>query len=330
MRICLWILIVTAFTGCSGLKCQAPAVDVPCNWQSSSSEGMNFNPPDCFNWWESLNDPVLNDLMEQAALQNPGLQLAAFQAKCSTENYRQAWADLSAEMAKSYIELRGFQQKLELNNKNIASQKEMLQLTQGLTKTGFTSTTDEKQAEELLHNLIAERPQIELAIQKAIYHLSVLAGYAPGELVCTLAQRGNLPVLPNSIPIGMPCGILGRRPDVLKAESALRSPFCNAQTSYLYQKTVLEALEEAESALAAFYFTEARTQELAKSLSSSHDAFQTMHMLYQRGLKDYSQVLASQRTYISAQEVYLQSRVDLLLAYVALYKALAVAPCPGS
>lgn len=327
MRMGFCVLILIVGTGCSGFKCCAPTVDVPCHWHSSTSESMEFASPDGFNWWESLNDPVLNDIMERASLQNPGLQLAALGAKCSAENYRQAWSDLSAEVANSYIELRGLQLKLDLNHTNIESQKEMLQLTEGLTKTGFTSTTDQKQAEELLNNLMAERPQIELAIQKAIYHLSVLAGYAPGDLACTLAQRGDLPLLPNYLPIGLPCDILGRRPDVLKVERALRSPFCNSQTTYLYQKTVLEALEEAENALATFHFTQARTQELAKSLGSSHDAFQTMHMLYQRGLKDYAEVLASHRTYISAQEAYLQGRVDLLLAYVGLYKALAANIC---
>ena len=73
---CLWIL--AALTGCTvGPEYDPPAMEIPCEWHSPLSDGMQLEAPDCFLWWESLNDPVLNSLIERAAVQNLDLYIAA-------------------------------------------------------------------------------------------------------------------------------------------------------------------------------------------------------------------------------------------------------------
>ena len=63
--------------GCTvGQKYEPPFLETPCEWHQRF-EGMQLDSPDCFVWWENLNDPILNSLIEQAALQNLDLSIAA-------------------------------------------------------------------------------------------------------------------------------------------------------------------------------------------------------------------------------------------------------------
>ena len=89
-----------------------------------------------------------------------------------------------------------------------------------------------------------------------------------------------------------------------------------------YQKTVLEALEEAENALAAFSREEERNASLAEALKNYKNAAQYTDQLYERGLNDYATVVAARKNLFSAQADYAQSQATLLLNSIALYKAM--------
>ena len=277
--------------------------DAPCEWSSQPTEQMTSCAPDCFLWWKALNDPILDSLIERAALQNIDLFLAAtrilearaelkgkevdqyphldasagylhayysrdalvngllgtaipispdatvkrnidffefgfdadweidlfgitahemcaLQAKieASKENLCDIWITLSGEIARNYIELRGLQQRLALVERNINAQADTLQLTNILLKKGFVNTIDQRQVEQQLSLLSAEKPLLQMGIDRAIHRLSILLGYNPGELVCELSVPKPLPQLPTDMPIGIPAELLRRRPDIRKAE----------------------------------------------------------------------------------------------------------------
>jgi len=94
------------------------------------------------------------------------------------------------------------------------------------------------------------------------------------------------------------------------------------EASYAYQKTVLNALEESENALASFHAEMERSYCLTKAQDASKEAYELTHELYEKGFKDYVQVLVNQRSFLEAQEASLQSHVQLLIHYVSLYKTL--------
>lgn len=98
----------------------------------------------------------------------------------------------------------------------------------------------------------------------------------------------------------------------LKAEQAL----------FEYEKTVLAALEETENAIGAFHAEMARNQYLADALQASREAYSLINDLYQNGFKDYFEVAVGQRNLISNEEIFIQSKIDLLIHYISLYKAL--------
>lgn len=91
---------------------------------------------------------------------------------------------------------------------------------------------------------------------------------------------------------------------------------------YEYQKTVLNALEEAENAIASFHSELERSQRLAEALRASREAYMLGLELFERGLKSYLEVISLNHSFLEAEEVHIQSEADLLSSYIALYKAL--------
>lgn len=60
-----------------GPKYEPPAVSMPTEWHSKSSPEMEQSVPEGYLWWQSLNDPILNSLIERASFLNLDLSIAA-------------------------------------------------------------------------------------------------------------------------------------------------------------------------------------------------------------------------------------------------------------
>jgi outer membrane protein, multidrug efflux system len=316
----LILLTLVLMTGC--MKMQPPSRSNG-DWQSPLSEGMVTASPACFTWWKSLNDPLLNDLMRRAALRNFGMLIAR---ETKREDNCSVWMTLSAEVAKSYVELRGLQLRLELADKNITAQKETVELTKSLMSYGFVGIIDQVQAEEMLNQLAGQKSLVELSLRKTMHHLSLLVGRAPGDLCLEFSQLAELPALPCQMPIGCPCDFLARRLDVSCAGKNMASAGKGKASLayYLYEKAAVEALEQAENSLTALYFSMENQQALKEAYEKGCQAYQQMVQLYGKGLKNYLEVLVVQQAHLSTEEAYVQSRIQLLNAYISLYQVLSI------
>jgi outer membrane protein, multidrug efflux system len=89
-----------------------------------------------------------------------------------------------------------------------------------------------------------------------------------------------------------------------------------------YQRSVLEALRDVESALVACARDEERKQNLAAEVDADHQAVELAMRLYSKGLTDFLSVLDAERSLATAQDRQVQNDRDTALALVALYKAL--------
>lgn len=89
-----------------------------------------------------------------------------------------------------------------------------------------------------------------------------------------------------------------------------------------YEATVLNAMQEVESALTAYGKEQQRRQSLTAAANASQQALSLSQQLYQNGLTDFLPVLDAQRSLYSSQDALAQSDRDLALDLVALYKAL--------
>jgi NodT family efflux transporter outer membrane factor (OMF) lipoprotein len=94
------------------------------------------------------------------------------------------------------------------------------------------------------------------------------------------------------------------------------------QALFEYQKTVLEALEEVENDIASFRHEIERNASLNLAQKAMQEAQQLTLQLHQRGIKDYLEVQIATRTLLAAEDAVIQSQTQLLLQYIALYKAL--------
>jgi NodT family efflux transporter outer membrane factor (OMF) lipoprotein len=64
--------------GCAavGPDFEKPEPEVPETWSQETSEGLSESPHELVEWWRIFNDPVLNELIEAARLNNNGLEIA--------------------------------------------------------------------------------------------------------------------------------------------------------------------------------------------------------------------------------------------------------------
>ena len=144
----------------------------------------------------------------------------------SKEEYAAVMVSLASEVASAYINLRELQ--LEVVNKNVASQEEVLKITEVRYNTGLVAKLDVAQAKSVLYSTKASIPQLEAGINQYITTLAVLLGMYPQEIRPVLETTGTLPDYMEPIGVGMPVDLLLRRPDVRSAERSV-----NAQAALL-------------------------------------------------------------------------------------------------
>lgn len=132
----------------------------------------------------------------------------------SKEEYTGVMISMAAEVASAYINLREFQQQLEVVKKNVASQEEVLKITEVRYNTGLVAKLDVAQAKSVLYSTRASIPQLEAGINQYITTLAVLLGMYPQEIRPVLETVGILPDYMEPIGVGMPVDLLLRRPDV--------------------------------------------------------------------------------------------------------------------
>ena len=126
-----------------------------------------------------------------------------------------------AEVARNYIEIRGYQRRHAIAIDNIKAQTEAVEIARARFKAGLTSELDVKQAEALLATTRAQLPALDTATKQGIHQLGVLLGPQPGALLAELAGIAPVPVTAPVIPVGLPSELLRRRPDVRRAERQL-------------------------------------------------------------------------------------------------------------
>lgn len=89
-----------------------------------------------------------------------------------------------------------------------------------------------------------------------------------------------------------------------------------------YQRAVLDALRDVESALVSYGQLKIRRERLAAEVDADRDAVTVATRLYRQGLDDFLPVLDAERSLYAAEDRLAQTDRDSGVALVALYKAL--------
>jgi outer membrane protein, multidrug efflux system len=126
-----------------------------------------------------------------------------------------------AEVARTYMELRGFQQDASLIEENINLLEQNAQIVRDQRQAGLANELDLKNIEASLDNARSELPGVVAGIYRSIYTLALLTGNLPETLVDELLPPAPLPQAPDIVAVGLRSDLLRRRPDVRQAERDL-------------------------------------------------------------------------------------------------------------
>lgn len=313
------------------------------------------------------------------------IEAAQANVEASIEDRRDVLVTLLGDVAKNYIDLRGFQRRLEVAQANLKAQQVTLDLTRVRFDAGLASDLEVAQAEGQVNATAAQVPNLQSAIKEAAYRLDVLLGARTGTVWGELAKETPIPALPPQANVGLPIDLLRRRPDIRRAERQLAAATAevaaaradlypkfslagsiglqsvnasdwftgpsrfwsigptiswpvfdagriratieirNAQQEQalnLYEKSVLTAFADVESALVNYGNEQTRYRSLLQAVAANRRALELANELYVRGLNDFLNVLDAQRAlYVTETELAL-SEATMASNLVALYKAL--------
>jgi multidrug efflux system outer membrane protein len=175
----------------------------------------------------------------------------------SVESRRDVLVTLLGDVAKNYIDLRGFQRRLAVARANLKAQQDTLELTRIRFQAGLTSDLDVAQAEAQASTTTAQIPTLESALKQAAYSLDLLLGLSPGALWNDLANETTIPSLPPEVLVGLPSDLLRRRPDIRFAERQLAASTAQigAAMADLFPKFSLTGAAGLQSISASDWFT---------------------------------------------------------------------------
>jgi len=171
-----------------------------------------------------------------------GIESASAQVDASIAGYDDVMVSLFAEVAVTYISIRGFDEQIAVANENIEVQKRAVFLAQEKYNVGKTSLLDLKQAVSLLAQTQSVLSDSEAGRRQAVFRLSALLGRPPGNLEEDLKGPEKIPAAPAGVAIGVPAGLLRRRPDIREAErqAAAQSALIGVEKAVLYPSFFLD------------------------------------------------------------------------------------------
>jgi len=114
--------------------------------------------------------------------------------QASIEDRRDVMVTLLAEVARAYVDLRGFQRQLDIAQQNAKSQRDTLALTQAKQKAGLSSDLDVAQSESLVYSTEATIPTLQSSIRASAHTIAVLLAVERRIEQGTVTQR----TLPNT------------------------------------------------------------------------------------------------------------------------------------
>ena len=151
------------------------------------------------------------------------VEMADAQQQESVESRNDALVSLEAEVARTYLQLRGAQSVSRTLQTQIEVAQQTVELTQSQQRNGLAPQMDVENARAQLSSLRAQLPQYQSQIHQALNGLAVLVGKPPGALDAELLTEKALPPLPKVVPVGLPSTLARRRPDVRQAEAQLHA-----------------------------------------------------------------------------------------------------------
>ena len=180
-------------------------------------------------------------------------------------------------------------------------------------------------------DVIRRRPDIrqaerELAASTARVGVAEAARYPSftlsGSVGVEALSLGDLFTAPERVwslgpTLKLPLFDAGARRDAVAAQNELRT-----QALLNYRRTILDALEEVENAMAEYAGEQRKREHLDAAVTAARSAAELAENQYLTGMTGFSDVLDAQRSLLSFEDQLTESRGAVLTGLVRLYKAL--------
>ena len=178
-------------------------------------------------------------------------------------------------------------------------------------------------------DILRRRPDVRAAEVRLLSD-SARIGVARAQLFPALSLSGNIGTgdlgalnLFDMVTGTVTAGINQLLFDGGRTQSRIRAAEAVAEGSLAaWQKSILTALEEVESAIIARRSTDRRLVELADALDAANNAAILARSQYQAGLTDFQTLLSSESQLLSARNSMVSARADRANAFIRLTQAL--------
>ncbi len=142
---------------------------------------------------------------------------AEAQLDASVENYDAVLVTLLSDVSQYYVQMRQYQEEIELTRQNAKLQRDVLKVVQDRFLAGTVTQLDVAQQQTTLSQTEAQIPVFEIQLRQSQDQLCTLLGIPPTDLQARLGQR-PIPTAPSDVVMGIPAQLLERRPDIRSAE----------------------------------------------------------------------------------------------------------------
>ncbi|WP_420236138.1 efflux transporter outer membrane subunit [Telmatobacter bradus] len=130
---------------------------------------------------------------------------------------------IAGEVASTYIDMRGQQERLRVARQNVENERQTVKLVEATYSAGRGTAFDTARARALYESTSSRIPALLSAVTLDEQRLAVLCGQLPGALVGELDVQAPLPDLPENIDPGTPADLVRRRPDIKASEERLHA-----------------------------------------------------------------------------------------------------------
>ncbi len=130
---------------------------------------------------------------------------------------------LTAEVAKTYLQLRGIQAQLAIAQQNLDIANRLVELTESRERNGVATRFETASALAQHASIKAMLPDLMQQRNQLMNALALLIGEQPRALDAQLSQALALPELPQNIPVGLSSELAHQRPDIQRAEAKLHA-----------------------------------------------------------------------------------------------------------
>ncbi|MBS0155166.1 MAG: efflux transporter outer membrane subunit [Nitrospira sp.] len=128
---------------------------------------------------------------------------------------------VAADTADTYLQIRGYQVRLELAENQISTNERLVRLVRNRRDAGVATEREIAEADAVLRQARAIVPPLRFALEQQLNRLSVLMGVQPGTYSQDLKAVREIPPIPIIPGEQHSTDMLRRRPDVIAAERRL-------------------------------------------------------------------------------------------------------------